>query len=162
MSANMSQPRHPKGVPTGGQWRATTRSEGRARLAGPATDRASMLWALVGRLDRGEGRQLEAEVAASEDAYSSAQLVDDIHSAKQLQRIAEVVEALNEIGQLVRVDAHGDCSCNDGHCPGFDPPRSPTEEEMQEVAYEVLITLEGRAAEEHDWYRGQRPWGTSR
>jgi hypothetical protein len=60
------------------------------------------------------------------------------------------------------VDAHGDCSCDDGHCPGYDPPRSLTEDELQEIAYEVLTTLEGRAAEEHDWHRGQRPWGTSR
>ena len=34
----MSQPRQPKGVPTGGQWRATTRPEGKVALAEPADD----------------------------------------------------------------------------------------------------------------------------
>ena len=101
MSTNTSQPRQPKGVPSGGQWRATTRPEGRACLAEPATDRASMLWALVGRLDRGEERQLEAEAVDEEDAYSSAQLVDDIQSAKQLRRIAEVLSVM--VNEHVRV-----------------------------------------------------------
>jgi len=149
-TSTRNQPRQPKGVPVGGQWRATTRPEGSVTLAGAVADRASTLWALVGRLERGEGPQLEAEVASCEDGYAAAQLADDIQAAEQLRRITEVVEALDEIGQLMKVDAHGECSCNDGYCPGFDPPRSPTEEELQEVAYEVLVTLEGKAAEQSD------------
>lgn len=35
MSANANQPRQPRGVPTGGQWRATNRPEGSS--LGPAT-----------------------------------------------------------------------------------------------------------------------------
>ena len=163
MSANTpNQPRQPKGVPTGGQWRAQARPEGRVSLAEHNTDRASTLWALVGRLERGEEQQVLAEADNHEDTYLSAQLFDDIQAAKHLGRIFEVVEALDETGQLVQLDAHGDCSCKDGYCPGFDPPRSPTEHELQEIAYEVLTTLEGRAAEEESWYREQRPWGASR
>lgn len=37
MSANTNQPRQPKGAPTGGQWRATARPEGRVALAAAAT-----------------------------------------------------------------------------------------------------------------------------
>ena len=33
MSTNTNQPRQPRGVPTGGQWRATARPEGRVALA---------------------------------------------------------------------------------------------------------------------------------
>ena len=36
MSANTNQPRQAKGVPTGGQWRATARPEGRVALADAA------------------------------------------------------------------------------------------------------------------------------
>ncbi len=159
MSAN--QPRQPRGVPTGGQWRATNRPEGSARITVPATDRASVLWALVGRLERGEEHRLVAEVAkvANHDAYSAAQLADDIRTAKDLRSIAQVLDALDEIGAVIKVDAHGECSCSDGHCPGYDPPRSPTEREMEELAYQVLRTLESRATEEADYYRQQRPWG---
>jgi hypothetical protein len=57
-----------------------------------------------------------------------------------LLRIAEVVEALNEIGQLVKLDAHGvGCSCSDGHCPGFDLPQASRQARTKcwQVYYEI-------------------------
>ena len=117
-------------------------------------DRASALWALVGRLERGEEQQVDET-----DPHQAAQLLDDLQTAQQLRHIFKVIEALDETGALVKLDAHGDCSCNDGHCPGFDPPRSPTEDELQEMAYKVLVALQGQASDEHDWYRQQRPRG---
>jgi hypothetical protein len=106
------------------------REKGRSMTVYP--DRASTLWGLVGRLERGDRLTAEAE--------------EDILAARQLAGVLEVLEVLDEIGEIFQVEAHGECSCNDGHCPGFGPPRSLTTDELEEIAYEVLVILEGRAA----------------
>lgn len=122
--------------------------------------RKDALWALVGRLERGEEQRVLAEATeAVDDGFPNIRLMEDLEAAKQLKAVYAVIEALDEAGDLAKLDAHGDCSCNDDHCPGFDPPRSPTEDELQEMAYEALLTLEGQASEEHDWWHQQRPGG---
>jgi|GEM_PF-6987604 len=59
---NANQPRQPRGVPTGGQWRATSRPEGR----GLPMEQASVSFGDMDRHERVKAMQAEVEAAVSQ------------------------------------------------------------------------------------------------
>ena len=73
----MSQPRQPKGVPTGGQWQATTRPEGKVRLSQNVvvTDPAKTLERITERLHTTEATMARAATDTTLSARERTALV---------------------------------------------------------------------------------------
>ena len=80
MSANTNQPRQPRGVPTGGQWKATNRPEGHVALADP-TDDAWEDW------DRREAAVVE-RIASYHPDCSRRWASDSLRDARQARERA--------------------------------------------------------------------------